>query len=215
MPNPPTNQPRRIQRRRTNEQSFVPAEQNFTAKINKGGPIPAHKPDLGPCWLWNGSRHNSKGYGRVTVNRRRYLAHRYAFRLWVGDLIDGMEIDHLCRNTRCVNPRHLEQVTPEEHDARTPHGAYQKAKTHCPAGHAYTPENTRMQGNRRHCRACDSPGTGLKGIHNGQSKLTDAIVIEARARRAAGERVGDLAAHYGVAQSVMSRALAGVTWSHV
>lgn len=207
--------PTRIQRRRTKDQPPTSAEQNFTVKIGKDGPVPAHKPDLGPCWLWKGAPHNAKGYGRFDVNRQRYLAHRYAYSVWVGDLVDEMEIDHLCRNTRCVNPQHLEQVAPEEHARRTDQGAYQRGKTHCPAGHAYTPENTRIDGSRRHCRACDSTGTGLKGTHNGQSKLTEAIVREARARRAAGERVGDLAAHYGVAQSVMSRALAGVTWSHV
>lgn len=76
-------------------------------------------------------------------------------------------------------------------------------------------ENTRWSGGRRHCRACNSDGLGLKGARNGNSKLTEALVIEARARRAAGEQVLALAADYGVAQSVMSRALTGVTWSHV
>lgn len=207
--------PRRVQRRRTKEQPPAPSDRNFIAKINKDGPVPAHMPDRGPCWLWKGAKHNWKGYGRVTINRRRYLAHRYAYHLWVGGLIDGLEIDHLCRNTRCVNPQHLEQVTPEEHTRRTDPSAYQRNITHCPAGHAYTPENTRMRGTSRHCRACDSPGTGLKGTCNGQAKLTEAIVVEARARRVAGEQVGALAAHYGVARSVMSRALTGVTWSHV
>lgn len=205
-----TSTPARIQRRRTKD----PADR-FTTKVNKAGPIPTSKPELGPCWLWKGADHNSKGYGRVTVSRQRYLAHRYAYRLWVGALVDGMEIDHLCQNTRCVNPGHLEQVTAEEHARRSDQGAYQRRKTHCPADHAYTAENTRLDGSRRHCRACDSAGTGLKGSHNGQSKLTEALVAEARSRRAAGERVGDLAAHYGVAQSVMSRALMGGTWSHV
>lgn len=206
--------PRRIQRRRTEAPPQDHGERSFTAKINKAGQISAHRADLGPCWIWKGAP-NKKGYGRFTVNGRRYLAHRYAHLLWIGALVDGMEIDHLCRNTRCVNPQHLEQVTPEEHARRTDQGAYQRSKTHCPAGHAYTPENTRMEGNRRHCRSCDSPGWGLKGVRNGNSKLTESIVAEARGRHAAGERVGDLAAYYGVAQSVMSRALAGVTWSHV
>jgi len=207
--------PTLIQRKRTKERSPAPAEQNFTVRIDKEGPVPTHKPDLGPCWLWKGAPHNAKGYGRFDINRQRYLAHRYAYQLWRGDLVDGMEIDHLCRNTRCVNPHHLEQVTSEEHARRTDQGAYQRDKTHCPAGHAYTQENTRLRGSSRHCRACDSPGTGLKGTRNGQSKLTEVTVIEARARRAAGERVGDLAVHYGVSQSVMSRALTGVTWAHV
>ncbi|MFJ7782214.1 HNH endonuclease signature motif containing protein [Streptomyces albidoflavus] len=207
--------PSRIQRRRTKGKPPAPGEQSFTAKIDKEGAIPTYRSDLGPCWLWKGAQHNAKGYGRFEIDGQRYLAHRFAYHLWGGELIAGMEIDHLCRNTRCVNPQHLEQVTPEEHAHRTDQGAYQRKRTHCPAGHEYTQENTRMRDSSRHCRACDSTGTGLKGTHNGQSKLTEGIVIEARARRAAGERVGDLAAYYGVAQSVMSRALAGVTWSHV
>jgi hypothetical protein len=203
--------PQRIQRKRT----ASPGPQRFMQRINKDGPVPTHVPHLGPCWVWQGAPNNSKGYGRVTVARKRYLAHRYAYQLWVGGLVAGMEIDHLCRNTGCVNPRHLEQVTPEEHKRRTDQGAYQRAKTHCPVGHQYTADNIRWSRQRRHCKACGSNGKGLKGSNNGQSKLTEPIVREARARREAGEEVGALAMHYGVAQSVMSRALTGVTWSHV
>lgn len=168
------------------------------------------------CWNWAGAKHNSKGYGRFDAYGVRWLAHRYAFTLLVSDIPDGLELDHLCKNTRCVNPYHLEPVSSEEHDRRTDQGAHQRARTHCPQGHEYTPENTRLsRTGGRHCRACDSPGCGLKGSNNGNSRLTETTVAEARARRACGERVGGLAVHYGVAQSVMSRALAGVTWSHV
>lgn len=67
----------------------------------------------------------------------------------------------------------------------------------------------------RETSPCDSPGTGLKGSFNGNSKLSESVVVEARAMRSVGARVDELAALYGVAQSVMSRALSGKTWSHV
>jgi hypothetical protein len=46
------------------------------------------------------------------------LAHRWSYRYHVGPLIDGLHLDHLCRVRNCVNPYHLEQVTPEINAAR-------------------------------------------------------------------------------------------------
>lgn len=107
------------------------------------------------CWIWQGARHNSKGYGRLDAMGVRWLAHRYAYALLIGPIGDGLELDHLCQNTGCVNPRHLEPVTSEEHAQRTEQGAYQTAKTRCPAGHVYDEENTNHRNGRRHCRACE------------------------------------------------------------
>ena len=76
---------------------------------------------VGDCWEWTGSR-NPKGYGSVTNGRGgSMLAHRKAYQETVGEIPDGMQLDHLCKNTSCVNPAHLEPVTNAENMRRRYH----------------------------------------------------------------------------------------------
>lgn len=108
------------------------------------------------CWLWTGSL--SAGYGRISVTtpdgRKTEAAYRVAWELLVGPIPAGLEPDHLCRVTACVNPKHLEPVTHAENVRRGKQG---RMVTACPRDHAYTPENTYIrpngQGGRR-CRTC-------------------------------------------------------------
>jgi hypothetical protein len=67
-----------------------------------------------------------------------------------------MEIDHLCRNTHCVNPAHLEPVTHSVNLRRSPLMDRHSHRTHCIRGHEFTPENTmkRNNGKWRACREC-------------------------------------------------------------
>lgn len=69
--------------------------------------------DVGDCWQWTGSC-DKDGYGKFRFNNRHFRAHRFVWELLVGPIPDGLVIDHLCRNTGCVNPDHLEPVTNEE-----------------------------------------------------------------------------------------------------
>lgn len=62
------------------------------------------------CWLWQGEL-NRNGYGRVWVNGKRYMAHRLAYQMLIGEIGEGLVLDHLCRNRNCCNPLHLEPVT--------------------------------------------------------------------------------------------------------
>lgn len=98
------------------------------------------------CWPWHGNTY-ALGYGRYS-NRH---AHRIAYELLRGPIPDDLVIDHLCRNTGCVNPAHMEPVTNAENVRRQ-----FAAQTECRNGHPYTPENTRRhsQTGRRVCRAC-------------------------------------------------------------
>lgn len=109
------------------------------------------------CWEWTGSI-NNKGYGRTSVKRRPVYAHRVAYELCVGPIPDGHELDHLCRNPRCVNPEHLEPVT---HRVNLLRGqspmAHQARQTHCLRGHPFDAENTYHRPDRegRQCRTCN------------------------------------------------------------
>lgn len=71
------------------------------------------QPD-GECWSWTAYR-SKKGYGSVaTGHGKTALAHRHVYELLVGPIPAGLELDHLCLNTSCVNPDHLEPVTGAE-----------------------------------------------------------------------------------------------------
>lgn len=63
-----------------------------------------------PCWIWTGAV-TSAGYGTLRVDGRLTLAHRHSYELHIGPIPDRHTIDHLCRQTRCVNPAHLDAVT--------------------------------------------------------------------------------------------------------
>src|ERR1017187_10429938 len=103
------------------------------------------------CWAWTGYI-NARGYGQVRHQRRLRRGHRLAYILAKGPISDGFEIDHLCRQRDCVNPPHLEAVTHQENCRR-----YTRLITHCPQGHEYTPENTKIPADGyRDCRTCQN-----------------------------------------------------------
>lgn len=136
----------------------VPAR--FWTKVDKVGPAPAHRPDLGPCWLW-AAYVNPDGYGTFRVDHAESmrLAHRVAYVLAVGPIGDGLELDHLCRVRHCVRPAHLEPVTGLVNTERSTlparRGVGNGSKTHCPSGHPYDDVNTYWTpAGERQCRIC-------------------------------------------------------------
>lgn len=118
--------------------------------------------DEGPrnqCWPWKGAI-TKDGYGSYRMGGKgapTRRAHRAVYVALVGPIPDGKQwhVDHLCRNTVCVNPAHLEVVHTSINTlrGRAP-SAVNARKTHCPQGHPY--DVTYSTGGRcyRACRRC-------------------------------------------------------------
>lgn len=136
------------------------AAERFWAKVDKNGPVPERRPDLGPCWLWMGAK--EQGYGRFAVggqsSRHAVSAHRFAYEA-TARIPRGLELDHLCRNPSCVNPAHLEPVTHAENVRRGESGLARREQcalqTHCKHDHLFDEANTIIRKNgTRACREC-------------------------------------------------------------
>ena len=90
------------------------------------------------CWLWEGDL-NSGGYGLLHRSVKPRLAHRAVYEMLVGPIPEGLQLDHLCSNKRCVNPSHLEPVTRTVNVRRA--FAIRQSAVQCPKGHPYSGDN--------------------------------------------------------------------------
>jgi hypothetical protein len=124
-------------------------------KVNKLGPIPILKPELGNCWVWT-SALNTKGYAQIGFKGRQPLVHVLVYGWEKGEIPSGYECDHLCRNRACVRPSHIEPVTRRDNILRgIGLAAENYRKTHCCNGHEYSKENTYIRPyGGRDCRIC-------------------------------------------------------------
>jgi hypothetical protein len=124
----------------------------------------------GACWLWTAGVTNG-GYPRFSYGGKTRLAHRVAYKWATGDLSETAQIDHVkargCISTRCVNPAHLEAVSPRENVLRSAApSAVNAAKTHCVRGHELTFENTMRRNGSRICRTCQRAAASAWALEN-------------------------------------------------
>lgn len=111
------------------------------------------------CWEWVGGL-STAGYGYFYVGTgrsdgKKVLAHRLCYQKLVGEIPDGLDLDHLCRYRPCVNPFHHEPVTRKVNTRRgVGVGKNKPLHTHCPKGHELVNGNLVMSGGRRRCRQC-------------------------------------------------------------
>lgn len=69
------------------------------------------------CVIWPGAMR--EGYGVKKMGNTTVNAHRYVYETSTKKKIPkGWHIDHTCRNRRCINPKHLEPVSPSENKTR-------------------------------------------------------------------------------------------------
>jgi len=117
-----------------------------------------HKVQVADCWTWTAGRFDDK-YGCYWHEGKSVYAHRFAYELLVGPVATGLVLDHLCRNTLCVNPDHLEPVTNRLNVQRGI--SWNSMKSHCPQGHRYTDSNTYEyvhldKRRQRMCKTCNA-----------------------------------------------------------
>lgn len=188
------------------------------------------EPNTG-CWLWMGTiRNKQHGYGAFSVGARQLVsAHRFAWEAFRGPILDGLQIDHLCRNTCCVNPDHLEPVTPKENTIRSTVGIAAKrrhaAKTHCPYGHLLDGRNAferfcttcatrRKRAYKQKMRAATPPKL-RRGEDIGTAKLTTTDVLRIHTLSRSGVSRRDIAALFPVNRNNIDRIITGARWPHL
>jgi hypothetical protein len=137
----------------TSLSTFIQCMQLSEASIER---FMHHIIDTHDCWLWDKPR--PSGYAYFKIVNKNHRAHRVAYQLFIGDIPDGMTLDHTCRVRNCVCPTHLEPIPHGENVKR----GGNKIKTHCPQGHEYTPDNTYTYKDMRYCRICKTDNERLR-----------------------------------------------------
>lgn len=186
----------------------IPLAERVPPKVDMSGGPEA-------CWEWRASR-DFDGYGQVSIGSRTAgtrsstKAHRVMYELFVGQVPDGFMVCHRCDNPPCCNPAHLFAAPPAENSAdmirkkRSLQGDRNPARVN--------PGNLRRGDDhpfRQH------PELAARGERASQSKLTEALVRDLRARAQAGESHSSIARELGVTHTTVGRIVRRQSWAHV
>jgi hypothetical protein len=167
----------------------------FWSKVDTNGPVPPHRPELGPCWEWRGATMD-KGYGHLRTGGRgtpHVYSHRLAWEIANGPVPEGLWVLHACDNRPCCRPSHLFLGTAQDNTAD-------------------------MMAKGRGRSGPGGPGgvpPCLRGSANPLAKLTDSAVREMRSLHAEGVSQRRLAVRFGVSKSTVNDVLQRHKWAHV
>lgn len=170
------------------------------------------------CWNWKKRIRKAaydSGYGNFSQKCvvdgynwfRSIPAHRLVYTVYRGQIPTGLELDHLCRNTRCVNPDHLEPVTSQENVRRAL--SYKSGtKRLCPRGHVLSEDNLGHSAWQSFCKTCRNEGAKKRRIKDEENytpiprdpqkrnQFDRKILAELLAAIDSGEMPADIARRY-------------------
>lgn len=173
----------------------------FWARVNKSGPTV--RPELGPCWMWDGGR-NRAGYGQFSNTLiSSQMAHRYSWTLTYGPIPDALFVLHHCDNPPCVNPGHLFLGTKSDNARDMLSKGRQILQVH--------PERAARGADNGHYT---HPERTPKGERHPLAKITEAQVHQIRELRKQGLFQREVAAALGIKRSMVSDVL-NRTWRHL
>jgi hypothetical protein len=182
------------------------AEQRFWSKVDKSG----------DCWLWTGKSVTKKkgGYGRLKVNGKSVLAHRYAWELRHGPIPEGKKVLHRCDVPLCMTDEHhflgsqADNVADRQAKGRTARGDRSGARLH--------PERLARGKRVGWYTKPESRATPKRGEDSPRAILTEAKVRVARELAAAGLSMAKVAKRVGLrSPSSIHRLVHGKSWAHV
>jgi HNH endonuclease len=170
-----------------------PLEERFWEKVDKNGPVPAHRPELGPCWVWLGCI--GDGYGHIGWNGKNRGAHIISYMLAHGPIEAGNCVLHACDNRRCVNPLHL-SVGDKKQNAQE--------------------REERGRGNhpRGACNIFHRCPELRQGEMNGRAKITEVDAWCIRESYAGGQTADVLSEAYDLTKTTVWHILHGKLWKN-
>lgn len=213
----------------------------FWANVNRGGPIPDHRPELGPCWVWTASR-KKFGYGRFVIRGRQWIASRVSWEITFGPIPAGRHVLHRCDNPPCIRPAHLFLGTNADNIADREAKGRTKTVRGSESGMAKLTEGQVARIKERYTNGATIPelardyavsgglvgmiiagriwqhvgGSVRKGYASGErtnkNRVSEAQVREIRRRYVPGMRMQALADEYGVSLTTIYHIVKRNTW---